>query len=437
MKTDTLRWSCILLPVLALATPWEAHALQPLEAFVRSARQRSPDNAEARANLDQQQAQADVALGRVLPGISAKGNYIRNQYQSEVSFSLDPTAPPQIIVLTPRNLWTGSVTITVPLVDLAGFARVAATRTGAEASAQQAQATVLQVESQVVQNYFQLLANLSLVLSSERALELAKTSRKLTQAQFDAGTSTGLDVQRAIAEVERQTQLLESAKLQVALASRSLESASGLAPESLSPVSLDDDLHEEADLETFSPPDEDLPSLAAAMKNRKAAEQQALAQKLTFVPVVSGSFVESATSAPGFVGHNYVWQAGLGATWQLDLTTFANVRSQDAAADAARAREQRARLFARDAIHRYWNTVHSSIAGARSARAQAKASEQASRMAKDRYEVGASTQLELLQAQRDAYGADVARIQSDADLANARTQLRLAAGRDVFADRSK
>jgi outer membrane protein TolC len=127
------------------------------------------------------------------------------------------------------------------------------------------------------------------------------------------------------------------------------------------------------------------------MKNRKAAEQQALAQKLTFVPVVSGSFVESATSAPGFVGHNYVWQAGVGATWQLDLTTFANVRSQDAAADAARAREQRARLFARDAIHRYWNTVHSDIAGARSARAQAKASEQASRMAQDRYEVGAST----------------------------------------------
>src|SRR6266851_5973738 len=108
MKTGTLRWSRILLPVLALAIPWEAQALQPLEAFVRSARQRSPDNAEASANLAQQQAQADVALGRVLPGISAKGNYIRNQYQSEVSFALDPTAPPLSFTLQRRDLLIGS-----------------------------------------------------------------------------------------------------------------------------------------------------------------------------------------------------------------------------------------------------------------------------------------------------------------------------------------
>src|SRR5260370_5463326 len=216
MKTESHRRSCVLFLVLALAIPWEAQALQPLEAFIRSARQQSPDNAEARANLAQQQAQADVALGRVLPGISAKGNYVRNQYQSEVAFAPDPTAPPQIIVLTPHNLWTGSATLTVPLVDLAGFARVAATRRGAEASAKQAEATILQVESQVVQDYFQLVANLSLVLSSERALEVAKSSLRTTQAQFDAGTSTKLDVERAIAEVERQTQLLESAKLHVA-----------------------------------------------------------------------------------------------------------------------------------------------------------------------------------------------------------------------------
>ncbi len=202
-------------------------------------------------------------------------------------------------------------------------------------------------------------------------------------------------------------------------------------------MTLDDDLHEEAELETFSPPDPDLPSVAAAMKNRESAERQALAQKLTIAPVISGTFVESATSAPGFSGHSYIWQAGVGFTWQLDLTTFANIRSQDAAEDVARAREQRARLAARDAIHRYWNTVHTDIASSRSARAQAKASEEASRLAKDRYEVGASTQLDVLQAQRDAYSAAVARIQSDADLANARTQLRLAAGRDIFADSSR
>lgn len=431
LKLRRSRW--IVLATVALAVPLQARALQPLEAFVRAARQQNPDNAEARANDAQQRAQADAALGRVLPGLSAKGSYLRNQYQSTVSVPIDPGAPPQTITITPFDQLVGSATVSVPLVDLANFERVAATRTGAEASAKQAEATGLQVVSQVVQDYFQLLANLSLVVSSQRALDVAQTSLRLTQARFQAGTTTMLDIDRASAEVERQAQLLESAQLQVNLAARALESVSGLAPESLTAVAFEDDLHTEPGLESFSPPDPELPPVAAAMKSREAAEQQARAQRLTLLPSITGNFTESATNAAGFAGHNWAWQAGVGFAWQLDLTSFANIRSQDAAAEVARAREQRARLASRDAIHRYWNTVHADIANSRSARAQAKASEHAARLAEDRYEVGAATQLDLLQAQRDAYSADVARIQSDADLANARMQLRLAAGRDPFA----
>lgn len=422
----------ISLTALVLATPFAAMALQPLEAFIQSARQHSPDNDEARANLAQQNAQADVALGRVLPGISARGNYQRNQYQSTISVPIDPTAPPQTITITPYDQLFGSGSVTVTLVDLASFVRVSAARTGAEGSAKQAEATGLQVEAVVVQDYFQVLANLSLVVSSQRALDVSRENLRLTQAQLDAGRATMLDLDRAKADVERQVQLLESANLQVSLSARALQSASGLTPEALEAIPFEDDLHPEPGIDSFSPPDEALPSIAAAIKNREAAEKQATAQRLTLLPAITGSFTENATNTSGFVGRNYYWQTGLGFTWQLDLTNFANIRSQDAAADAARAREQRARLASRDAIHRYWNTVQADIANSKSARAQAKASENAARLAKDRYEVGAATQLDLLQAQRDAYSADVARIQSDADLANARAQLRLAAGRDPF-----
>jgi len=418
---------------LVLVLPVGAQALQPLEVFIQSARQRSPDNDEARANLDQQKAQADVALGRVLPGLSARGNYVRNQFQGSITAPTDPAAPPRTITITPYDQLTGSATVSATLIDLTNFLRVAAAETGAEASAKQLEATSLQVESQVVQDYFQLLAFLSLVESSQRALDVSRTNLQLTKARFDAGTVTALDTDRATADVERQVQLLESAQLQVILAARALQSTSGLAPESLSPVPFEDDLHPEPGLDSFSPPDTELPAVAAAMKNRKSLEQQTTAQRLAFLPAFTANFTESATNVPSFLGRYYYWQTGVGFTWQLDLTTFANIRAQAAAADAARAREQRARLAARDAIHRYWNTVVADIANSRSARAQAKASENAARLAQDRYEVGAATQLDLLQAQRDAYSADVARIQADADLANARTQLRLAAGRDPFA----
>ncbi|HEX9507614.1 MAG TPA: TolC family protein, partial [Myxococcales bacterium] len=131
----------ISLAAAVLATPFAALALQPLEAFIQSSRQHSPDNDEARANLAQQKAQADVALGRVLPGISARGNYQRNQYQSTVSVPIDPNAPPQTITITPYDQLFGAASVNVTLVDLASFVRISAARSGAEASAKQAEAT--------------------------------------------------------------------------------------------------------------------------------------------------------------------------------------------------------------------------------------------------------------------------------------------------------
>ena len=168
--------------------------------------------------------------------------------------------------------------------------------------------------------------------------------------------------------------------------------------------------------------------MLAAAGSTRADEQQVEAQRLAFVPTVAGSFTERGTSSPGFTGHELTWQAFLGLNWQLDFSNLSNIHSQDAFASAARARELRARLQARDAIHRQWETVSASIARDRSARAGREAAAHAAEQAKNRYQAGAVTQLELLQAQRDLFSADVARIQADADLINARAQLRLAAG---------
>ena len=87
---------------------------------------------------------------------------------------------------------------------------------------------------------------------------------------------------------------------------------------------------------------------------------------------------EQATNAGGFVGHDAYWQAVVGLTWSFDFTTVPAIRSQEAAADAARAREQRARLAARDGIENAWKTVGTNIARSRSARTQAEVSAEAS-----------------------------------------------------------
>jgi outer membrane protein TolC len=120
-------------------------------------------------------------------------------------------------------------------------------------------------------------------------------------------------------------------------------------------------------------------------------------------------------------------------TWSLDLTTFADIRRQNARADAERARELRTFLSSGDAIHQEWNAVAAGIARSRAAQAGRQAAFEAAAQAQARYAVGNVTQLDLLQAQRDAFIADVSRIQADAELANARAQLRLASGRSLVA----
>jgi outer membrane protein TolC len=67
----------------------------------------------------------------------------------------------------------------------------------------------------------------------------------------------------------------------------------------------------------------------------------------------------------------------------------------------------------------------------RSARAQAASATLAAEVARVRYAAGASTHLELVQAERDLLDAEAARVQADANLAYSRVALRLAAGLDA------
>jgi outer membrane protein TolC len=337
------------------------------------------------------------------------------------------------LIITPINQFAGVATLTVPLINLADYWRTEVARLQTSSSKWQEVNIALQVESRAVQAYYQIIADLGLVAASTRALEVAKASLALAQTRFQSGKTAALDVDRAEAEVERQVQQLAVAQFQLELDKRSLRSLTGIAPDTESTPKLRDDLHEEPPLDTFQTSETSLPSLAAAMAARRVQEQQAYVQRLTLLPALAGSFTEQGTNAAGFSGHEWYWQAMLTLTWSFDLTSVGNIRLQDAQVSAAAAQEERVRLTARDSIHRAWNMVQTDIARSRSVRKQAQVSRRAAVLAHDRYTAGAATQLDLLQAERDAFSAEINQIQADADLANARAQLRLASGRSLVA----
>ena len=396
-----------------------AQALQPLDDFVRGARTQSPVNREAVANRAGAEARADEAFGRALPGLSAAASYARNQWEVSVGGR----------AISPRDQLDAAVTVAVPLVDLAKFARISAANRSAEAAANRQEATARETEGQVVQLYYQLAANLALVQVARNALEVVRVNLRLTEEASRAGTVTALDVQRASVEVERQSQQLTSAELDVKLVARALASQTGVVADTSSGPPLADDLHREPALERFAAGVSTTPAVRAATSERAAFEGGATAQHLALVPALDGRVSERYTNAVGFLdGHHTAYTASLSLGWAVDFATAPGLRSRNADAAAARAREEQARLAVGDAIFRAWSTIDADIARSRSARTQAAVSARAAEVARTRYRAGAGTQLELIQSDRDAYAAEAGRIQSDADLLNARRQLRLIAG---------
>jgi len=396
-----------------------AWALQPLEVFVRGARAHDPANREAAANRQGAEAQADEALGRALPSLSASATYTRNQW--EVAFGG--------LLVVPRDQRDANAVLAVPLLDLAKFARISAADRAAEAAAHRAEATARATEAQTVQLYYQLAADLALADVARKALDVVRVNLKMTEDAARAGTVTGLDAQRASVEVERQSQQLTSAELEVKVVAHELASRTGVVADTSSGAALSDDLHPEPPLDRFAASAPSTPAVRAAITERAAAERNATGQRLALLPTLSGSTSERYTNAVGFLnGHHEAYAAALTLSWALDFTTAPAIRERNAASAGARAREDQARLSASVAIFRAWSTIDADIARSRSARVQATVSARAAEVARARYRSGVGTQLELIQADRDAFAAEAGRIQADADLLNARQQLRLAAG---------
>jgi outer membrane protein TolC len=413
-----------------------ALALQPVTEFVAHARTWNPQNRAAHATTAQRDAELGVSTGNLMPNFAATGMYTQNQYEVTTAALIPPGSLPMGItfpnaVIQPQNQFDGSLILNVPLINIATWdRRAAAEATLAGARADEANSEVM-VEKSVVGDYYTLLGDEAVLLSAMKNLEIAQHNVKLARDRKESGTGSELDVQRGLADQAKAEQSVTAAQLGVTNIRRDLYSLSGLMAEPASGFP-EDDLHEEESLARWTGQMNTVPSVESAAANRATVEEEARAVKAILLPTLSGTAEEKFTNATAFTGgHSAIYLFQLTASWKVDTTFFAQARAQNAAVAAARANEQHARQVAEDAVFRDWHQVRADIESARSARAQVVATRLAASLAEDRYESGVATQLDVLQARQDAFSADVARIQADADLAYARVALRLDAGQLV------
>ena len=98
MKRLGMGWMCGGLWGFVVFSARLAGATQPLESFLERAKTQSFEAREATATERQRAAEADVAIGRLTPSVSARGVYTRNQYEAAVQL---PGTTTRLVIVPP------------------------------------------------------------------------------------------------------------------------------------------------------------------------------------------------------------------------------------------------------------------------------------------------------------------------------------------------
>jgi outer membrane protein TolC len=295
-------------------------------------------------------------------------------------------------------------------------------------------ATALEVQKTVTRTYYHLVGAGAVARAARRTLAAAEDNVRYIEVRVQAGLASDLDLKRAIAEVERDRQAIEDADFSIVTLGRSLETLSGVAPAgdliADAPAVTQDDLRDELPLAEWTKGLDQLPSVRAAAFDQRAVEWTAAGARAALYPTVSAQFTERATNAFGFGQSPYYVFEVLG-TLRLDRANVEAARVQRAEAETSAVRYDRARATAADTLFNDWHQVKTQLAKTRAARSSLDASRTALSVARERYGSGRATQLDVVQAERDAFAAEVTEIQAEADLASSRAVLRLSAGQSV------
>lgn len=418
------------------AQPSVASATQPLETFIAGATGGAAKNFDAReqgAVKTQRGWEQDAALGRLLPSFAARGVYTRNQFEVVIPpGALGPGSPGAAI--QKKDALTALLQLDVPIIDLANYHRYKQAKHLAEAQDAQLNLTNNDIARAVSKAYYNFLGSSALVESAGRTLKIANENFEFVNTRRGAGVATDLDLERARANVEQTKQNVADAELSRSLAARSLETLTGVTPEAATQFPQDD-LRPEGDINGWLN-SKDTPTDKLNAKVQEAAVSGRRAAAYSLLPTLSANAQENFTNQAGFVGRNayYLLQGVL--SWRLDYSVYATAQAQAAANNVQVIRNERSRRALEDTVFEAYRRVEAGIAKSKSARAQAAAAKKAADLAGERYQAGASTQLDVTQAQKESFQAEANRIQADADLAFSRISLRVAAGKPAKSGQS-
>ncbi len=421
----------------AAPPPEERPAPLTLEDALQELDAESLTLAEARARAEQAAGLARQALAPALPTLSATGSYTRNSDEARIPLGrlLDAVAPGAAagmgnLVVQPRQVFSASAGLRLPLVAPSAWQEAASARSAARAAELSVGEVRLSLRAALVATAWNASAGSEVVEASRRALAAAEEQQGLSERSLAAGTGVPLAVLQAKTEAVRKR-----SDLVRALADRDrAELAAGVLLGRSSPVRI------ELAPRGAAPPEEvgslvdealsQRPELAAARAEVEAAERQLSAARLRLLPQLSATAQVFAQDEPLVTGEETGWRASLELTWALYDGGFRYGRARQARGSIAeaRARASRTRLLVAQEVEDAAREVRVAAERLRLSEEQARLAAEAAATARRSFAGGVAGSLEVIDANDRLYAAEMARAQARAGLGASWANLDRATG---------
>jgi multidrug efflux system outer membrane protein len=397
-------------PVAAIA--WRDFLLDPkLQATVQLALANNRDLRVAIANIEAARAQYRVQRADLLPTVNATGSADYARETAQEAGITTPGGPNHIDI----HQYTANVGFSGYELDL--FGRVRSLSKAAleqyfstEEARRAAQITLI---SEVAGDYLTLAADKAILKAAQDTLASSRASLEVTQARFDHGVASQLDVAQAQTLVQQTRADVANDTTTVAQDENALNLVVGApVPADLLPGVLGDQAMTLTDLPAGLPSEVLLarPDVVEAEHQLKSANAKIGAARAAFFPSITLTASGGGTSTALqtlFKGASGVWSF----TPQVNIPIFAG-GANVANLDYAKAERKVYVAQYEKAVQSAFSDVANALARRATIGEQLSANEAATAAAADslklsqaRYERGSDTYLNVLIAQRTFYGA--------------------------------
>jgi outer membrane protein TolC len=440
---------------LALALPLEVHAQPPaanvarrdsvepfdlttgesktdakgLAHYMRLASSHARRVMQARAESEAAAAGPTETLGRLLPQLSLRAAYTRNQFEARGLRVEEGTGATSTVVLLPRDQWDLDASATVPLLDLHRWYDHASARATWVAARNRLEVVQADVLLEVARFYLAAVAAQQKLRSATRALEAARADVRYVEARRTIGGATSLTLARANLEEQRARQRLIEQRRVLLEQLRQLGTLCGTGqPHAVAPVLVDLTPPAPADYRRVTL----RPELRDARARRRSAEAAARASYWKLAPALQAIASEHFGNTPGFAGRRGWYTLLLQLRLDVDLSRLGRARQASAHARAERARFSHTKDVLQDQLYLARLAVITGIETVRTAREAERVAIRAAEAARAQFRLGSGTQRDVIEGERDRVSAEAERAEAEAKLALERLALRRARGQSLL-----